>query len=166
MNIEHTSSESSTGRARVVELDVRDDLRHGREPFGRIMDAVAGLSGDDVLYLRATFEPVPLFKALGKRGFEHYALRQASDDWHVWFYRNARALEVRFDVRDMEPPEPMTRTLEALTTLPRDATLLHINARVPQFLLPILTERGFTYAIDTTDPDAIEVRIRHASDNA
>ena len=40
------------------------------------------------------------------------------------------------DVRGLEPPEPMVRTLEALAVMPRGKTLVQINVRVPQFLLP------------------------------
>ena len=72
---------------RVVELDVRDDLRAGREPFSRIRDTVAGLRDDDVLQLRATFEPVPLFAVLDAHGFVHAAKAYARDDWSVWFWR-------------------------------------------------------------------------------
>jgi len=43
-----------------VDLDVREDIRLGREPFSRIMSAVAELGPDQVLVLGARFEPVPL----------------------------------------------------------------------------------------------------------
>lgn len=149
----------------VVDLDVREDLQNGREPFARIMDAVNSLPADGVLHLRAPFEPVPLFAVLQTRGLAHHTEHHADDDWHVWFYRAERApSEVRLDVRGLEPPEPMTRTLEALERLPDGATLVQVNARVPQFLLPILHERGFVFEVDTTDPAAIEVRIHRARD--
>ena len=122
--------------APVVELDVRDDLRSGREPFSRIMATVDGLRDHDVLHLRAIFEPVPLFKALGKRGFMHESLSHAPDDWSVWFWRIGAESEaastqgtepaqaavtpkrvgntIELDVRGLNPPEPMMRTLAAL----------------------------------------------------
>jgi uncharacterized protein (DUF2249 family) len=50
---------------------------------------------------------------------------------------------VVLDVRGMEPPEPMAHTLAVLETLPPGITLLQINERVPQFLLPRLAELGF-----------------------
>ncbi|HEU4786477.1 MAG TPA: DUF2249 domain-containing protein, partial [Gemmatimonadaceae bacterium] len=55
--------------ATIVELDVREDLRSGREPFSKIMSAVAALGANDVLLLRTIFEPAPLFGVLAKRGF-------------------------------------------------------------------------------------------------
>ena len=54
---------------------------------------------------------------------------------------------VVLDVRGLEPPEPMIRTLAALEQLPPGSTLVQINVRVPKFLLPLLDERGFTYDI-------------------
>ena len=65
------------------------------------------------------------------------------------------------DVRGLEPPEPMLRTLAELETLPRGHTLVQVNARVPQFLLPMLVERGFDFALDDTDPERVLLRIRH-----
>lgn len=167
--------------ARVVELDVREDLRLGREPFSRIMAAVGALADEDVLHLRAIFEPAPLFAVLAKRGYRHESQAHADDDWSVWFWRSNEpepiveqgdapvddelprddATTTHLDVRGLMPPEPMTRTLIALETLPPGHTLVQINSRVPRFLLPMLVERGFTWEIDETRPDRVLVRIRH-----
>jgi hypothetical protein len=117
--------------ARVVELDVRPDLRAGEEPFSKIMAARKSLPDGCVLRLRAIFEPVPLYAVFRKQGFHHWTERLAADDWCVWFYRptapapgttpeepevTAEPAEgvVVLDVRGMEPPEPMLRTLKAL----------------------------------------------------
>lgn len=184
-----TNSPVTTG-APVVELDVRDDLRNGREPFSRIMAAVATLREGEVLSLRATFEPVPLFTVMKKRGFDHQTEQLATDDWRVWFFRNAvqeeeeeadvrtkaatredtvvaqSASEIVLDVRGLEPPEPMRQTLEALEVLPDGAVLIQVNVRIPQFLLPILQERGFDYEIHEPDPERVVVRIWRASPDA
>ena len=170
----------------IVVLDVRDDLRQRREPFARIMATVAALGERDVLHLRATFEPVPLLKAMAKRGFAHQVQEHAPDDWSVWFHRPAgagatctvptsaaaaaeRVVATRapadglvLDVRGLEPPEPMVRTLAALEALPSGAALVQVNERIPQFLLPLLTERGFVYEIDASAADRVVVRIRRA----
>lgn len=176
-----------TAGGRVVELDVRDDLRNGREPFTRIMAAVAGLHEHEALSLRATFEPVPLFTVMKKRGFDHKAEKLATDDWRVLFFRGGSqteaeaepdtaassesvvaqsANEVVLDVRGLEPPEPMRLTLEALEGLPEGASLIQVNVRVPQFLLPILKERGFDYQIHEANPERVVVRIWRASSDA
>jgi len=162
---------------------VRDDLRSGREPFARIMSAVRTLD-DDVLRVRAPFEPVPLVSVLGQRGLVCETERHADDDWSLWAWRAAPeavvdvapaprtvaetsasepANEMWLDVRGLEPPEPMARTLVALETLPPGTTLVQLNVRVPQFLLPVLDERGFTYEIDDGDADRVLVRIRRSS---
>lgn len=160
--------------APTVELDVRDDLRNGREPFARIMAVVGALDDAAVLHLRAIFEPVPLFNALGKRGFRHEAVAHAPDDWSVWFWRPAAeggatgatavtAATVKpvtvLDVRGLEPPEPLTRTIAALETLPEGHELVHLNVRVPLLLLPMLVERGFAYDVDESQPERVVVRI-------
>jgi len=181
----------------AVELDVRDELGKGGEPFSRIMAAVAGLGEGQVLHLRAPFEPVPLFAVMAKRGFGHKTEQHADDDWSVWFFRqkagaeqpaaatasptapaaarqssdrvaaqtasdaesSGARTEVWLDVRDLEPPEPLVRTLEALESLPADHVLVQVNMRVPQFLLPILRERGFHFTIDESQANEVQVRI-------
>ncbi len=78
---------------RIVEIDVRDDLRNGREPFSRIMTASRETPPDGALVVRAIFEPVPLYGVLAQQGFGHHTERLADDDWRVWFVRQP-------DVRD------------------------------------------------------------------
>ena len=73
--------------APVLEVDVREDLRLGREPFSRIMNAVRSLEEGQVLLLRAIFEPLPLYSVLAEQGFLHESRADASDDWSVWFWR-------------------------------------------------------------------------------
>jgi uncharacterized protein (DUF2249 family) len=68
-------------------LDVRDDVRAGRDPFARIMDAVALLEPDQSLVLINVFEPVPLYGVMSARGFEHDTDRLPDGDWRVRFFR-------------------------------------------------------------------------------
>lgn len=177
---------------RITDLDVREDLRRGAEPFGRIMQAQGEVPAGGVLRVRAIFEPVPLYMVLGRQGFTHWTERLADDDWRVWFMRTdpergqaqpqllaereigagneeaapagARGAAgeemVVLDVRGLEPPEPMVKTLEALEQLPAGKVLLQINARVPQLLLPILEERGFQYQLMSETPNEVRGLIR------
>jgi len=173
--------------ARIVDVDVREDLRAGREPFSRIMAARRALPADGVLRLRAIFEPIPLYGVMEKQGLAHWTERLGEEDWRVWFYRPqaeaddaapppagaaaaspAPAAEespdgdvIVLDVRGLEPPEPMMRTLAALESLPRGSTLVQLNVRVPQFLLPQLEARGFTYEVREQSADLVRVFIRH-----
>jgi hypothetical protein len=52
--------------ALIVEADVREELRAGREPFHLIMAARATVQPGGALVVRATFEPAPLYRVLGK----------------------------------------------------------------------------------------------------
>lgn len=140
----------------VVEADVREDLRSGREPFERIMAARASVPAGGALVVRATFEPAPLYRVLGKQGLVHHTERLADDDWRVWFYTEIPVL----DVRDMDPPEPLSHTLAAVSTLPEGGTLVQLNVRVPQFLLPKLTEQGLEYEVRELSPDRVHLVIR------
>ena len=75
----------------MVDADVREDLRAGREPLRRILDAARATPVGGVLRVRAIFEPVPLYAVLGKQGFSHFTERLAHDDWRVWFQRSPDA---------------------------------------------------------------------------
>lgn len=160
----------------VVDCDVREDLRAGREPFRRIMDAARATPAGGLLRVRAIFEPAPLYAVLAKQGFSYAVERLAADDWCVWFHRDGGGAPagpivpadvepdqdvIVLDVRGLEPPEPMERTLAALAALPPGKTLVQINVRVPQFLIPRLEERGFTYEVHEQSSDVVRVFIRH-----
>src|SRR5215475_11046237 len=84
------SESQLTGPAseKIPTLDVRDDLRNGREPFSKIMAAAAPLRRGEKFLLIAPFEPTPLFRVLAGRGFA-YTARQTSDgSWEVVFTLN------------------------------------------------------------------------------
>lgn len=143
----------------IIEADVREDLRAGREPFERIMAARAEVPTGGALVVRATFEPAPLYRVFGKQGLVHHTEELAADDWRIWFYTDIPVL----DVRDMDPPEPLSHTLAAIESLPEGGTFVQVNVRVPQFLLPKLTEQGFTYEIRELAPDRVHLVIRRAA---
>ncbi|HSG46725.1 MAG TPA: DUF2249 domain-containing protein [Longimicrobiales bacterium] len=175
--------------SRILDLDVREDLRVGREPFQRIVHARQALSHDGILRLRAIFEPRPLYGVMRDEGFLHWTEQLAEDDWRVWFYRPegsgpeapperaSRRLPTcgtagpqprdvhLLDVRDLEPPEPMVRTLEALATLAPGHTLVQVNSRVPRFLIPELERRGFQYTVHEEQPGVVRVFIRHEEED-
>lgn len=166
--------------AGLVDLDVREDLRSGVEPFARIMSAARTLPPESILRVRAIFEPAPLYGVFAKKGLAHFTEQLAADDWRVWFFRaegdrspersdapSERAEEegvIVLDVRGLEPPEPMIRTFEVLATMPRGKTLVQLNVRVPQFLLPKLDEQGFVYEIREQSADLVRLFIHHKPD--
>lgn len=80
---------SSWKTAAADVLDVRPELEAGGEPFVRIMEAAAQIAPGGSLVIVAPFEPVPLYGALGGRGFAHATQRVAADEWVVRFTREA-----------------------------------------------------------------------------
>jgi len=142
-------------------VDVRDDIRSGREPFSRIMSAAARLQVDQALLLIAPFEPKPLFAVMKKQGFSYTSRPMPTGDWEVLFTRQADtpppvtnspqsystvspiAQVIEVDARGLEPPQPMVRILETLATLPQDAQLDARTDRRPIHLYAQLAERGF-----------------------
>jgi uncharacterized protein (DUF2249 family) len=168
---------ASVGPDREMHVDVRDDIRSGKEPFARIMEAVKALAPGAVLVLRAPFEPVPLYGVLGSQGFSHWTERRAPDDVSVWFYRQAgtesRAEPVNaggeagagsaltVDVRGLEPPRPMVQILAALERLAPGGRLEVLHERRPVFLYPQLDERGYRHETEES-PGLVRIVIRRA----
>ena len=152
-------------RQTTVKLDVREDIRNGREPFGKIMQTVTHLKDSEQLLLIAPFEPTPLYAMLAQQGFSHQAKPTPSGDWEVLFTRGPGdpdtapatskspqgskshscsgppVLEV--DARGLEPPQPLVTILEALASLPESARLRALTDRRPMHLYAQLEERGF-----------------------
>lgn len=147
------------------DLDVRPILRSGGEPFSVIMEAVGKLAPGQGLRLLATFKPVPLFHALGARGFESSAREIGGGDWEVIFTPTGAAAEPpvnsaagqpgagsawpepvsEMDNRDLEPPEPMVRTLEGVEALAPGQTIAVLLPREPVFLFEELRSRGHVW---------------------
>ena len=160
-------------RLQVVEVDVREDIQRGEEPFARIAAAAKALGAADALVVRAPFEPVPLYDVLGRRGLAHWTEQLAADDWRVWFHRGAvqpasvsptaaPADAGALDVRGLEPPLPMVRVLERLDALAPGDTLTVLHERRPIFLYPQLDARGFRHETDEPEPGLVRIVIRRA----
>ena len=145
---------------RRLDLDVREDLRRGEEPLSKIMAAITELGSRGVLVLRAIFEPTPLYRMLGRRGFTHWTEQLASDDWSVWFYPDLIVL----DVRGLEPPEPMVRVLKALDRLAPGQRLEVRHGRRPTLLYPQLEDRGFVHETDEPEAGLMRIVIRQGNE--
>ncbi len=160
---------------KIITVDVRDEIRDGREPFSKIMNAASALRAEERLLLIAPFEPVPLFGVLAKQGFVHKGQTTASGDWEILFTRQPAArpvaaaqagaaicphngagaepaLIVEVDARGFEPPQPMVRILETLATVPTGAQLSARTDRRPIHLYAQLEERGFN-VVTEEQPD-------------
>jgi len=151
-------------QARRVTLDVRENIRRGEEPLAHIMAVVGDLACDQALVVRAPFEPVPLYRVLGARGFHHWTERRSPDDWCVSFYRDVEPGASTggrvLDVRGLEPPEPMVRILDEVERLGPGALLEVRHERRPTFLYPQLDERGFAHETDEPEPGLVRILIR------
>ncbi len=78
--------ENQDKKGKVIELDVRPQLRKKEEPFAIIMESVKELQEkDDTLILHATFCPDPLLKVLKSKGFAGNAEQQDPEHWIVTF---------------------------------------------------------------------------------
>jgi uncharacterized protein (DUF2249 family) len=167
----------------VVTLDVRADIRAGRQPCSSIMATAAGLKEGESLRLLAPFEPKPLFEVLGQQGFAHSARPIGDGDWEVLFFRDAEQArvmaqtpasqssagcgcscsapeEVEVDARGLEPPQPMMRVLEALEGVPAATKLRARTDRRPMHLYPLLEARGFVGESEEQPDGSFITRIR------
>lgn len=161
--------------APVRELDARPALAAGQEPFAAIMGGFRALAPGEVLTVLAPFEPAPLRRLMGERGWETHAAWDG-DVCRCSFWRPpaphaepAEAAELeqrlvrgpdgaRLDVRGLEPPEPLRLTLAAVSD-PANLPLLVVHHREPALLFPRLQERGLVWEVAHRD-DAVEIRIR------
>jgi uncharacterized protein (DUF2249 family) len=167
----------------VRELDVRAMLEKGQEPFRLITGAAREVQEGEVLRLVANFEPLPLYDALAKQGFSHWAESLDAPDWQVYFHRDRwtgpkssresstevdwdapATSEVTIDVSELVPPEPMVKILQALDALPDGARLLVHHVRRPMHLYDRLDEMGYAHETREIGPDRIEVIIQKPVD--
>ena len=164
----------------TMTLDVRDDIRTGREPFSRIMETVARLKGGESLRLIVPFEPVPLFDVMARRGFSHESRLTDTGDWEVWFARSPGASVVLgktpspapsscgstpvldVDARGLEPPQPLVVILEALERLPGGAAMRAHSDRRPLHLYAQLEERSCTGETEQQHDGSFITTIRRA----
>ncbi|MGH7066520.1 MAG: DUF2249 domain-containing protein [Acetobacteraceae bacterium] len=163
-------------------LDVRPILKAGGEPLAEIMRTVSGLAPGQALRLLATFEPIPLYAVLGRKGFAHTATQRGKDDWEILFAPDPRAEPQKraprpaagthngdssgwpapsrsLDNRGLGPPEPMVRILSTLEELKPGEVLEAWNDREPLLLYPELEQRGAAITVKP-EPEGVHLMIR------
>ena len=167
-----------------VRLDVRPLQARGESPLPAIMSAARDVAQGEILYLRNTFEPLPLYEALGKKGFQAWArsVEGQVDDWQIYFYRATLDLQaedslesaseplqatgappvasVTIDVTDLTPPQPMMRVLEALAQMAPGETLLVRHVQRPMYLYSKLDEMGHAHQTWEMGTNHVEILIR------
>jgi uncharacterized protein (DUF2249 family) len=171
--------------SKVKTLDVRPDFRTGQHPFHKIQDALSRTAEGETLRLIAPFEPVPLYRVATSQGFGHQSNQTSGGDWEVMFTRNSapavKASEqiapahstcggnvtssaeiIEVDARDLEPPQPMIRILEALARLKEGASLRAHTDRRPIHLYSHLDERGYIAQSEEQSDGSFITHIRRA----
>ena len=164
---------------KIVELDVRPILGSGKDPFMDIMEKVKGLNDDETLMIINTFEPVPLYSVLAKKGYGHKTVNE-NGVWKIYFFKedvpvaadsvgkgksefNEEVFEL--DVRNLEPPEPMVRILETLPKLSDNTVLVVHHHREPLMLYDKLAERGYSATTNKIKENYYKVAITKVKEN-
>lgn len=170
-------------------LDVRPILQSGQDPFAVIMQALDSVPDGGTLKLIAPFRPYPILQLLGSKGWAHKIENGEGGNWIIWLFRAEEKavpevsnslveatylqkehpelrerLQVKIDhwildVRGMKMPGPMELTLQVLDKLPENVSLVQINERVPEFLFPVLSLRGYSCESQTSG-DGVRTIIR------
>ncbi|MBL7934564.1 MAG: DUF2249 domain-containing protein [Bacteroidia bacterium] len=168
----------------VTDLDVREMLKAGKDPFNIIMNALSNLSTNSVLKIINTFEPTPLISILSKKGYVHNTIVIEKQLVHTYFKKDSAIIfdnkeiidnnsseEItivlksfgtnikELDVRHLEMPLPMAMILNELPSLPEDYILLVNHKKVPKFLFPELAERGYQWRIQIITEDNVKLFI-------
>ncbi len=168
----------------VVDLDVREMLKAGKDPFNVIMNALSNLSTNSVLKIINTFEPTPLISILSKKGYVHNTIIIEKQLVHTYFKKDSAIIfdnkeisdnnsseEItivlksfgtnikELDVRHLEMPLPMAMILNELPSLPDDYILLVNHKKVPKFLFPELAERGYQWRIQIISENNVKLFI-------
>lgn len=128
----------------LEELDARPILARGGDPLDEILAALDRAGSAGLLVLTAPFRPAPLITLVEGRGCATQTTQLGPKLWVVEIAAaDAPAVE---DLRDLPAPAPLERVLAATAELGARTYLAHVP-RVPQLLLPRLTERGLTFRV-------------------
>jgi len=162
---------------KVVKLDVRPILATGTDPYHAIMDTLKMMNEDETLQIINTFEPVPLLNKLKSKGYTYEVERPDAESVHTYLKKNGEIEEEieqiidnesitfeqaekkyhgkmhELDVRDLEMPLPMVTILQEIEKINEDEVLYVHHKRLPQYLLPELETRGWSYLNKEVDND-------------
>jgi hypothetical protein len=167
--------------ARITSLDVRQDIKSGKDPFLKIISALDGVGFNDYLEVINSFEPVPLIKILKEKNYD-CSLRKEGHVIYTYIHKKETSLPMQarktdpnaifdkklseygnslrqLDVSKMEMPGPMLSILKELESLPADFALHVKHRRVPQLLLPELKDRGINILIKQIQESNVELLI-------
>lgn len=152
-------------------LDVRPLIAKNEDPFAMIMSNVKPLDAKSALEILNSFEPIPLIRILKTKGYECLTVKDGenyrtfikvgisqncstesnhrictSEEFEKQVNKfNGHLIEV--DVRDLEMPLPMVTILQEIGNINDNNALFVQHKKIPQYLLPELSERGFKASI-------------------
>ena len=169
---------------KIKKLDVRSIIDSGKDPFINIMSFIKELGEDDIFLLVNSFEPIPLYSVLEKKGFIHFTEKN-ENVFEVYFYKSESSKNpkveddkeqsdhkeydlsnvIEIDVRELGPPEPMVRILETLSQVDEKTLLLVHHHREPMMLYPKLEERGYHAVTNKIEENYYKVVITKKSSN-
>lgn len=171
-------------KQKIKKLDVRSIIDSGKDPFIDIMSFIKELGEDDIFLLVNSFEPIPLYSVLEKKGFIHFTEKN-ENVFEVYFYKSESSKNpkveddkeqsdhkeydlsnvIEIDVRELEPPEPMVKILETLSQVDENTLLLVHHHREPMMLYPKLEERGYHAVTNKIEENYYKVVITQKSSN-
>lgn len=168
--------------AMVERLDVRPLIKSNKDPFQEIMQALKQLPAGKVLLLINSFEPTPLVRLLEPKGYQFQIKHVSADLVETWIRPAGNRTDVHveragdqeafdhkkeafghnlrnIDVRSMEMPGPMLAILKELEELQTGQALFVRHKRIPQFLLPELRQRNFSWLIKEVSAQEVHLLI-------
>ena len=171
-------------KQKIKKLDVRSIIDSGKDPFIDILSFIKELGEDDIFLLVNSFEPIPLYSVLEKKGFIHFTEKN-ENVFEVYFYKSESSKNpkveddneqsdhkeydlsnvIEIDVRELEPPEPMVKILETLSQVDENTLLLVHHHREPMMLYPKLEERGYQAVTNKIKENYYKVVITKKSSN-
>jgi uncharacterized protein (DUF2249 family) len=166
----------------ITELDVRDEIAGGSDPFATIMAAIKKLPEGNTLKLINVFEPIPMINKLNKKGYESF-VDNTQEGMVITYFHKIQDMEIdeetRFaskdtfdkvkafygdkileiDVRNLEMPEPMIQTLANAEGMGEGYALYVNHKKIPQYLIPELEQRGFKFLVHEIEEGDVKILI-------
>ena len=171
-------------KEKIVEMDVRPILEGGTDPFDAIMSKLKTMDERETLKIINTFEPIPLLNILKKKGYVYVTERPEDGVVHTYLEKaegetggesaaDEKTIKLDFeeiekkysgkmnevDVRHLEMPMPMVTILEEVEKIGDGRALFVHHKRLPQYLLPELEERGFSWVSKEIDDQNLKLII-------
>lgn len=141
-------------REGLASFDVRPLLKAGIDPLDAILEKLEAVGPGGVLKLVTPFRPAPLISLLAGRGHQVEVHGVSAAEFLVEVIHGHGV--VPEDLRELEPPGPLERVLEACASLPPGGVYLARLPRRPKLLFPHLDQRGYAWLVhDEPDGSAL-----------